>query len=304
MKDFERLSRCLLGERIGLVLGGGGARGLAHIGVIQALEEENIPIDCIGGTSMGAFVGALYARNINFKELHSNAKLFAKSCASFFYFILDVTYPYVSLFTGRSFDWLLRSIFDTSKIENLWLEYYCVTTNLLDYCESIHFSGSVWKWVRASMTICGYLPPFCINGKHYVDGAYVNNVPADIMKSMDVKTVIMVDVADEGDIGIEPYDSRSGFVLLFKRFFTSKRYLSLNDLQYRLSFLSTQQKNRLLPEDVLKIKPVLHGYRTSDFANFDEIVACGYASAKEAIKKWRDKGLISGIKRRTRSLSI
>lgn len=304
MKDFERLARFLRGERFGLVLGGGGARGFAHIGVIQALEEENIPIDCIGGTSMGAFVGAVYARHLNFLELYTEVRRFAYRCASRVSFLLDLTFPYISLFSGRIFDSAIRALFGSARIQNLWVEFYCVTTDLLGREESVHFSGPVWRWVRASMSICGYLPPCVIGGRYYVDGAYVNNVPVDVMKGLGVRTVIAVDVADESDRPLDCYDSSSGLVLLFRRFFTGRRYLSLRDLQYRLAFLSTEQKLRALSRDSLLIRPCLDGHKTSDFTNFDEIVACGYKAAKEAVQRWVAEGKLAKIPRHARRSSI
>eukprot|EP00733_Pompholyxophrys_punicea_P000002 Pompholyxophrys_punicea_v1_NODE_1_length_14747_cov_12.267901.p2 type:complete len:965 gc:universal NODE_1_length_14747_cov_12.267901:14472-11578(-) len=304
MKDFERLKRYLLGEKVGLVLGGGGARGFAHIGVIQALEEENIPIDCVGGTSMGAFVGALYSQQLDFLQVYSHSKKLAKSLSSRLNCLWDITYPYVSLFSGRSFEKALASIFKRTHIQNLWLEFYCVVTNLARQEEKAIFNGPVAKWVRASMTICGVLPPLIVRGEYYVDGAYSNNVPADVMKSLDVRTVIAVDVSQWSTAEADPYDSKSGFILLFKRFFTSKRYLSIFDLQYRLAFLSTESKLRALDSEALLIRPNLGAYATSDFLKFDEIVACGYEAAKAAIREWKRAGLINKTPRHKRRFSI
>lgn len=304
MKDFERLRRYLLGEKVGLVLGGGGARGFAHIGVIQALEEENIPIDCVGGTSIGAFVGALYSQQLDFLQVYSQSKRFAKSLGSRLNCLWDITYPYVSLFSGRSFEKALSSIFKNIHMQNLWLEFYCVVTNLARQEEKAVFNGSVAKWVRASMSICGVLPPLIVRGEYYVDGAYTNNVPADVMKSLNARTVIAVDVSQWSTAESDPYDSKSGFILLFRRFFTSKRYLSIFDLQYRLAFLSTESKLRALDSETLLIRPNLNAYTTNDFLKFDEIVACGYEAAKASIREWKRKGLINKTPRRRRRFSI
>jgi lysophospholipid hydrolase len=91
--DFHRLARRLCGKSVGLVLGGGGARGLSHIGVIRALEEAGLPVDIIGGTSIGAFIGALYARNAGVVPMYGRAKKFAGRMASMWRFALDLTYP-------------------------------------------------------------------------------------------------------------------------------------------------------------------------------------------------------------------
>lgn len=91
--DFHRLARRLCGKSVGLVLGGGGARGIAHIGIIRALEEAGIPIDIVGGTSIGAFIGALYARDADVVPMYGRAKKFAGRMGSIWRFALDLTYP-------------------------------------------------------------------------------------------------------------------------------------------------------------------------------------------------------------------
>ncbi|KAI5148436.1 lysophospholipid hydrolase [Enteropsectra breve] len=302
-KDFERLARYLLEERVGLVLGGGGARGFAHVGVIKALEEENIVVDCIGGTSMGAFIGAAYASENDFMSLYLKGRALSRSAASTWKSLLDLTFPYVSMFSGKGLERHLKNTFRDMKIQNLWLEFYCVTTSLLKQDEHVHFNGPVWKWVRASMSLCGLLPPVYHKNEYYLDGAYMNNVPADVMKSLGVSKVIAVDVTDT-EADFEPYDSKSGLVLLLKRWLAFKKYLSWSELQYRLAFLSTTKKIRNLENETLLIRPNLHSYKGLDFKYYDEIVAKGYEAAKATIQKWREEGLISKRRRNTRTRSI
>ncbi|EOB12715.1 Lysophospholipase NTE1, partial [Nosema bombycis CQ1] len=187
-KDFERLGRFLLGKRIGLVLSGGGARGVAHIGVIQALEEEGIPIDIVGGTSMGAFIGAL--------------------------------------------------------------------------------SGLIWKYVRASMGICGYLPPVCDQRGFLVDGGYINNVPADVMLNMGVSLVLAVDI---GTVYSNDYDHYGeyfdGFVALIHKYFGTRKYLTMEEIQYRIAFLTTEKKVKELESNpkILLMRPDLGDVKTGRF---------------------------------------
>jgi lysophospholipid hydrolase len=91
--DFHRLARRLCGKSVGLVLGGGGARGISQIGIIRALEEAGIPIDIVGGTSIGAFIGALYAWDADVVPMYGRAKKFAGRMGSMWRFALDLTYP-------------------------------------------------------------------------------------------------------------------------------------------------------------------------------------------------------------------
>ena len=98
--DFARLARRLLSKSVGLVLGGGGARGIAHVGVIRALEEAGIPIDMVGGTSIGSFVGGLYARENDHVSVFGRVKMFSSNMISKWRQIMDLTYPVTSMFTG------------------------------------------------------------------------------------------------------------------------------------------------------------------------------------------------------------
>lgn len=154
------------------------------------------------------------------------------------------------------------------------------------------------------MSICGYLPPVFIKNEMLVDGAYTNNVPVDVMKSLNIRKIIAVDVGSQFQPDVDVYDCSSGFILLFKKYFASKKYLFANDIQYRLAFLSTEKKIKLLEKDSLLIRPDLYNYKVSDFKNFDEIVACGYETAKKLIKEWKSKGLISKSSKNVRRNSI
>jgi lysophospholipid hydrolase len=100
--DFARLGRRLLSKSVGLVLGGGGAKGIAHVGIIRAFEEVGIPIDMIGGTSMGAFVGGVYARENDHVSVYGRCKLVSVRLSSLWRMFLDLTYPVLSLTTGNS----------------------------------------------------------------------------------------------------------------------------------------------------------------------------------------------------------
>ena len=176
--DFARLARFLTGTAIGLVLGGGGARGFAHVGVIKALEEASIPIDFVGGTSMGAFIGALYARDRNHLGILGRARKFALKFGSKWRQIWDLTYPVTAWFTGRFLNRCLREALSDVRIEDLSLNYFCVTTNITHSRMDVHRRGVLWRYVRASMSLSGYMPPLSDHGDMLVDGGYVNNLPA------------------------------------------------------------------------------------------------------------------------------
>ncbi|XP_020835521.1 patatin-like phospholipase domain-containing protein 6 isoform X1 [Phascolarctos cinereus] len=182
--DFSRLARVLTGNTIALVLGGGGARGCSHIGVLKALEEAGVPVDMVGGTSIGSFIGALYAEERSASRTKQRAREWAKSMTSVFEPVLDLTYPVTSMFSGSAFNRSIHRVFQDRQIEDLWLPYFNVTTDITASAMRVHKDGSVWRYVRASSSYSPYLPPLCdpSDGHHLVDGCYVNNVPGSLWR--------------------------------------------------------------------------------------------------------------------------
>lgn len=139
--DFSRLARFLTGTSIGLVLGGGGARGAAHVGMIKAMLESNIPIDMIGGTSIGSFMGALWAEEMEFESFYRRSHQWAMNMTSYLKQIIDLTYPLTSMFTGRQFNQTIEDVFGNRQIEDLWIPYFCITTDISASKMRIHMNG-------------------------------------------------------------------------------------------------------------------------------------------------------------------
>ncbi|XP_024863679.1 patatin-like phospholipase domain-containing protein 6 isoform X1 [Kryptolebias marmoratus] len=182
--DFSRLARVLTGNSIALVLGGGGARGCSHVGVIKAMEEAGIPIDIVGGTSIGSFIGALYAEERSAVRTKQRAREWSKAMNSVFKTVLDLTYPITSMFSGSAFNTSIYKVFQDKQVEDLWLPYFNVTTDITASSMRVHQDGSVWRYVRASASYTPYLPPLCDpkDGHLLVDGCYVNNVPGSLWR--------------------------------------------------------------------------------------------------------------------------
>ncbi|XP_053273886.1 patatin-like phospholipase domain-containing protein 6 isoform X3 [Pleuronectes platessa] len=182
--DFSRLARVLTGNSIALVLGGGGARGCSHVGVIKAMEEAGIPIDIVGGTSIGSFIGALYAEERSAVRTKQRAREWSKAMNSVFKTVLDLTYPITSMFSGSAFNTSIYKVFQDKQAEDLWLPYFNVTTDITASAMRVHQDGCVWRYVRASASYTPYLPPLCDpkDGHLLVDGCYVNNVPGSLWR--------------------------------------------------------------------------------------------------------------------------
>ncbi|KAF9894457.1 phosphatidylcholine and lysophosphatidylcholine phospholipase [Aspergillus nanangensis] len=296
--DFHRLARRLCGRSVGLVLGGGGARGIAQVGVIKALEEAGIPIDIIGGTSIGAFNGALYARDADVVPMYGRAKKFSGRMGSMWRFALDLTYPTVSYTTGHEFNRGIFKTFGDSQIEDFWLEFYCNTTNISKSRPEYHSSGYVWRYVRASMTLAGLIPPICDEGSMLLDGGYIDNLTVPHMKGLGADVIFAVDVGSIDDPTPQGYgDSLSGFWATINRwnpFSSIPNPPTLSEIQARLAYVSSfdnleQAKNTL---GCLYMRPPIDPYGTLDFGKFDEIYQVGYQYGKEYIEKLKSEGTL------------
>ncbi|MBU3004937.1 cyclic nucleotide-binding domain-containing protein [Paraglaciecola arctica] len=213
--DMARVTRILSGNAVSLVLGGGGARGFAHLGVIKAMEELNIPIDMVGGTSMGAPIAGIVAQGANADQVMQRAK-------QAYYKIIDFTFPLVSVIAGKRISQTIREQTQGWDIEDYWLPFFCVSTNLTTALPVIHQRGDSWIAIRSSVSIPGVLPPVPHGDELLVDGGVLNNLPVDIMREINpFGVVIAVDVAPpvgpkaKSDYGTE----LSGWQLLIQRLF-------------------------------------------------------------------------------------
>ncbi|CAB3221639.1 unnamed protein product [Arctia plantaginis] len=282
--DFSRLARWLTGTSVGLVLGGGGARGAAHVGMVRAIQEAGIPIDMVGGVSIGAFMGALWCMERNITTVTQKAREWSQKMTQWGKQLLDLTYPATSMFSGRQFNATIRSTFGEVHIEDLWLPYFTVTTDISSSCMRVHRHGSLWRYIRASMSLSGYMPPLCdpVDGHLLLDGGYVNNLPADVMRSLGAKHILAIDVGSQDDTDLTNYgDDLSGWWLLWKRwnpFTTPVKVPNLPDIQSRLAYVScNRQLEEVKKSDYCEyIRPPIDAYKTLQFGSFDEIREVGY----------------------------
>ena len=178
-------------RKIGLAFGGGAARGWAHIGVLRALEELQIPVDAIAGTSMGALVGAVAAAGQLEAFEITALGLAAKDVARNF---LDLTLPRAGLIEGQKIVRLIEQHLDVQRFEQLPIPYRAIATNLLDGSEVILSSGRIIEAVRASIAIPGIFTPVTREGALLADGGLVNPVPVSVVRTLGVDAVIAVDL--------------------------------------------------------------------------------------------------------------
>ncbi|XP_041428216.1 patatin-like phospholipase domain-containing protein 7 isoform X1 [Xenopus laevis] len=298
--DFSRLARLLTGNATALILGGGGARGCSQVGIIKALIESGIPIDMVGGTSIGAFMGALYAEERSFNRMKIRAREWCMDMTSVWKKVLDLTYPTTSMFSGAAFNKSISSIFKDKQIEDLWIPYFNITTDITASAMRIHTDGCLWRYVRASMSLSGYMPPLCDpkDGHLLMDGGYINNLPADVARSMGAKVVLAIDVGSRDETDLTNYgDALSGWWLLWKRWnplADRVKVLNMAEIQTRLAYVCcVRQLEMVKNNDYCEyIRPPIDRYGTLEFGKFDEICDVGYQHGKTVFNVWGRSGVI------------
>jgi predicted acylesterase/phospholipase RssA/CRP-like cAMP-binding protein len=287
-QDYQRLVRRLTGKAWGLVLSGGGARGLAHIGVIRALRESGLPIDMVGGTSMGAIIAAQCAMGCDPEAmLAMSRKAYVERSGP-----KDLTVPLVSLRTGRATIRTLKQMFGDRRIEDLPISYFCVSCNLTRADVVIHDRGPVWMWTRVSCAVPGLVPPVPYRGDVLVDGGFLDNLPVGAMRkrlggyvvASDVS--VAVDLAVSGELECEA--SWSGVSQLLRRLTNRPRLPNFVDMLMRTAEIASVRDSRTSgnPAD-LYLHPPVDDISMTDFQAIDRIVAIGYEYTLRRLEEWK-----------------
>ena len=198
MTGYQALS----GKKIGLALGSGSARGLAHIGVLRVLKEEGIPIDMIAGTSMGAVVGGLYALRRDITRIEELAgEISWRRLLS----LVDLTFHRTGLIRGQRVIAWAKSIIGDVQFSDLEIPFACVATDIMTGRETVINEGSVMEAVRASSSIPGLFSLAKLRGKYLVDGGLVNPVPISTVKNMGAEFIVAVNVIPDTSSGDKTY---------------------------------------------------------------------------------------------------
>jgi len=181
-------------KRVGVALGGGYARGLAHIGVLEVLEREGVPVDMIAGTSIGALIGALYSRQKDAGKLKEQSMLLDLMGTTA---LVDLAFPKSGLMQGKRITNLLRRFIGTASFKDLHIPLACVATDIITGDEVVIDEGPVLEAVRASFSIPIIFTVVKHQGRYLVDGGLVNPVPVSVVKKMGADFIIAVDVTPD-----------------------------------------------------------------------------------------------------------
>jgi NTE family protein len=287
-RDFERAARLLTGNAIGLVLGGGFARGMANVGVLRAMRELGMPIDAIGGSSMGAMVAALYLIGWDLKRIVDDVSAGLRQSFD------DMTIPFLALKRGGKSSRLIHRSLGDVAIEDLRLPYFCTSANLNRIELKIHSSGPLARAVLATTRAAGVFPPVVLDGELHVDGGLINNVPVDVMRAFcNYGTVVGVDVSPphELDRVVDYGQDVPGWRAMWHRFNPAAakrsyrpsilkiamRLIEFGGISYRLQ--TTRHADVFITPDLLRFK-------RNDFQAVEEIVEIGYNAGRDALGQW------------------
>ncbi len=287
--DIDRLGRLLTGHAVGVVMAGGGARAFTHIGVVKALRQSGVPIDLVGGTSMGAIVAAGVASRWNDEELNERfRRAFVDTNP-----LNDYTVPLISLFSGRRVTRLLRAAFGEKDIEDLVLSFYCMTANLTTSDADIHTVGRLWRWLRASVAIPGVMPPFNEAGEVHVDGGVIDNFPVRAMRRLGRGITIGVDIDTGGALAagadvMEPWSAWQFFRRLIWRRNETLPIPSIVAILLRSALVASTARaaQDRAAADLLIVPPMNH-IDLLDWTSFDAAIELGYRTTMETLDKAR-----------------
>jgi NTE family protein len=249
--------------RLALVLSGGGARGFAHLGVIRALREARIPIDFVGGASIGAIIAAGVAMGWSDEEMKLRYRRGFVDTNP----VNDYTFPLVALTRGRKVSRLLEREYGNVVIEDLRRPFFCISANLTTGRAFEHRDGALWNALRASVAIPGIMPPVFRGDNILVDGATINNLPVDVMQRHAPGLVI------GSDVGADRARSTKGRVYIYQILM----YAGL------VNSAASAAAQRALA-DVL-LKPPLANVDLLNWQAFDRAIEAGYAYARRTLEE-------------------
>jgi len=271
-------------KTIGLALGGGGARGCAHIGVIKALTEAKIPIDFIAGTSIGSFIGGVYsAGDINMLE-EFLIKIKLKDVVKY----LDPVLPKRGLFEGAKFKKIIEQLVPRSDFKYARVPYIAVATDLMTGKEVRIKSGNIADAIRSSIAIPGIFTPFKKGRQYLVDGGVVNPLPVSVVRDMGADIVIAVDL--NHSFMKEKSGHKETSQGKFLKWVTPEWPTIIDVMENCVFMMQSEitQKNLMLSKPDFLLQPELGGSSIFDFHHAKQLIDIGYRITKKqipAIKK-------------------
>ena len=292
VSDFARLARMLSGTATAVVLGGGGARCFAHIGVLRALADAGIPVDLIGGTSGGALMAAFHAFGMSPDETEAfNTHLWTKLKP-----LNEYTLPFVGLTNPMRFFRAMRERFGEANVEDFGIPFFCCSSNITRASLKVFDRGTIWFAICATLAVPGVGPPLLQQGDLLVDGSVLDNLPVDVMRQRFNGRIIAVDVSPIDDVRADPVYKicPSAWHFLANRinpFAERIKIPSIYQILTRCAALtSVQQTDALRAQADLYIHPPTEPFGIFAWNQVRELSEVGYRSAITALADWTGRG--------------
>ncbi len=292
--DFSRLARFLTGKAVGVVLGGGGAKGFAHVGVLRALEEMGIAVDLVGGNSMGALIAAQFACGVPLAEIISRTRKFASGGER-------PAIPLISIVSGKRVSRDLQKMFGEQACDGQWIPFFAAACNLTKGRTEVQDTGPMWRAVLASNSPAGLFPPVLHQGDMLVDGAILENVPVDAMRMRlgtplerrrGNGTIIAIDVDVQNSMAVDPTLTRLSAWSTLKAYFSPQAHPSptIADILYRAGHIGgLSQRSRTIAQADHYLEPPVSEFSMMSYRKADEIADVGYKYAVKCFKQWKLK---------------
>jgi predicted acylesterase/phospholipase RssA len=284
-KDIRRFCRILTHQAVGLVLGGGGAKGFAHIGAAKAMMEAGIEFDFVGGTSAGALFGiGLTITDFDLPQLDRICQRgVARKVTS-----NDYNMPFLSLMTGKKMRAHLQDMLGEAHLEDIWVNTYCVSTNYSTATISINETGLARQQLEASIAIPGVFPPVIINRHLHVDGGVMDNLPIEAMYQKPVRHIIAISLSAQSPHLVDIETIPSAWELLLNRFTKKHRYrlpkmaaLLINSLT-----LNSVQKQTITKSQVaIYLEMDLRSFGFLDWSKWQQLMGKGYQQTQDYLTK-------------------
>jgi NTE family protein len=287
--DIRRFCRIISHQAVGVVLGGGGAKGYAHVGAIRALLEAGVEIDFLGGTSAGALYGiGMSHSDFDFEKINLLCADSAKRRLT----SNDYSWPLLSIMSGKKMSGFIKSMLGDSELEDIWVNSYCVSTNFSSSATKVHDSGLASRMVQASIAIPGVFPPVVIDQHLHVDGGVVDNLPIEPMYRYPVRHIIAISLSNMITRDVDYAEVPSVRMLLWDKLMRKKRFkvpgiasLIINSLT-----LNSRQKQEIAKAKVsLYFEMNLKGVGLLDDKKWKHTVKKGHEQVKNFIEDLPEK---------------
>ncbi len=282
-KSINRIARKLCDTSRGIAFGGGGARALAQLGVIEVLEKEGLDFDAVSGVSMGAMLGAGYAMGKSFQDIYNLLKRQLPNKES----ILDKTLPIVSFFRGNKLEKTIIKIFSEIMFEDLELPFYCTSADLVSSKKIVFEKGYLASALRASVSIPGVFPPLRYKNFKLVDGGLINNIPGDILRLRGCKKIIGINVSGrfEERLWSENSAVNKFDTTLYKKVKSYFNVPPILNIVTRSLELSSKALDTYAEQHIdFIIKPEVYKFGVFDFDKIDRLIEIGRERALKDIE--------------------